>query len=51
MTPGGLNGQIRLIRRLLKRPQTLDESLAVLDAEELETMLANLEADLGRLDL
>ncbi len=51
MEKGQLIGQIQLIQRLLKRPQTPNESLALLDVEELETMLANLEADLGRLEL
>ena len=49
MEKGQIIGQIRLIQRLLKRPQTPDESLVILDVEELETILANLEADLGRL--
>jgi predicted transposase YdaD len=51
LAKGQLIGQIRLIERLLKRPQTPKESLALLDVEELETMLANLETDLGRLEL
>ena len=51
MEKGQLIGQIRLIQRLLKRPQTPTGSLALLDVEELETMLTNLEADLERLEL
>ena len=51
MEKGQRIGQIRLIQRLLKRPQTPNESLSILDVEELETMLANLEADLRHLEL
>ena len=51
MQKGQFIGQIQLIQRLLKRPQTPNESLALLDVEELETMLTNLEADLERLEL
>ena len=51
MEKGQLIGQIRLIQRLLKRPQTPTESLALLGVEELEPILANLEADLERLEL
>ncbi len=51
MEKGQFIGQIQLIQRLLKRPQTPNESLAILDVEELKTMLTNLEADLGRLEL
>ena len=51
MEKGQIIGQIRLIERLLKRPRTPNETLALLDVEELEPILANLEADLGRLEL
>ncbi|MFP4584507.1 MAG: hypothetical protein ACLFN9_14150, partial [Desulfococcaceae bacterium] len=44
---GQLIGQIQLIQRLLKRPQTPKESLRLLGTEELETMLANLETELA----
>jgi predicted transposase YdaD len=46
MEKGQFIGQIQLIQRLLKRPQTPNESLAILDVEELRTLLTNLEADL-----
>jgi flagellar biosynthesis/type III secretory pathway protein FliH len=45
---GQLIGQIQLIQRILKRPQTPQESLRLLGTEELETMLAKLETDLAR---
>jgi predicted transposase YdaD len=50
MEKGQFIGQIQLIQRLLKRPQTPKESLALLGVEELEPMLANLEADLKHLE-
>ena len=50
MEKGQFIGQIQLIQRLLKRPQTPNESLAILDVGELEDMLANLEADLKHLE-
>ena len=48
MEKGRLIGQIQLIQRLLKRPRTPEASLRALDSGQLETMLANLEADLTR---
>jgi predicted transposase YdaD len=47
MAKGQYIGQIQLIQRLLKRPQTPNESLVVLDVEELRTMLAKLETELS----
>ncbi len=47
LAKGQLIGQIRLIERLLKRPQTPNEPLAILDVEKLETMLTQLEAELS----
>jgi len=51
MEKGHLIGQIQSIQRFLKRPRTPNETLARLDVEELGTVLANLEAELGRLEL
>jgi predicted transposase YdaD len=48
MEKGQLIGQIQLIQRLLKRPQTPKESLRGREVPELETLLADLEADLAR---
>lgn len=48
MERGQLIGQIQLIQRILKRRRTPKESLAILAVEELETMLAKLEAELSR---
>lgn len=45
---GQLIGQIQLIQRLLKSPQTSSESLAERPLEELRTTLANLEAELSK---
>jgi hypothetical protein len=47
MEKGQITGQIRLIERLLKRPQTPNESLAILDVEALGVMLAKLEGELS----
>ena len=47
MEKGQYIGQIQLIQRLLKRPQTPNESLAILDVEELGAMLAKLETELS----
>jgi predicted transposase YdaD len=51
MEKGHLIGQIQSIQRFLKRPRTPNETLARLDVEELGTVLANLDAELGRLEL
>ena len=45
---GQMIGQIQLIQRLLKIPQTPDESLAQRPIEELKTMLTDLEAKLSK---
>lgn len=45
---GQLIGQIRLIQRLLKRSPTATQSLSKLDIQELESMLAALEADFSK---
>ena len=50
MEKGHLIGQIQSIQRFLKRPRTPNETLARLDVEELGTVLANLDAELGRLE-
>jgi predicted transposase YdaD len=48
MEKGQIVGQIQLIQRLLKIPQTPDESLAQRPIEELKTLLADLEAKLSK---
>jgi predicted transposase YdaD len=45
---GQFIGQIQLIQRLLKRPQTPNQSLAERPLEELTTMLAHLEEELSK---
>ena len=47
LAKGQLIGQIRLIERLLNHPQTPNETLTILDVEELGAMLAKLEAGLS----
>ena len=48
MEKGQLIGQIQLIQRLLKRPQTPSKTMIGLDMKDLKTMLAHLEADLSK---
>lgn len=47
MKKGQLIGQIQLLQRLLKRPETPDETLTGLGLKELQTMLEKLEAALS----
>ncbi len=47
MKKGQLIGQIQLLQRLLKRPQTPNKTLTGLGLKELQAMLAKLEADLS----